>query len=378
MCPQVQHLTSETSQQTGSRLLALYEYEHVRAQADTLEDMAAAHHSEYLRNAACLAGEDGCFGFYYDAGSGIMSMVLHDVRGAGKADKTERLRERWLDSLLHVAAPTSAPQHLPYLKRNLHRPSPSLQPPAGAAAHKKGGKRGAKGAAPEAAGGGARDGAGGADSGREPLVWSDLQITNVLDGKGNKVRMGFTAFTTDVLFRREQRRSKGGYAGEARGPRVLTWQEARLEQIPAEAEAERVRRAAEEEEEARARKEAESEEEGSADEDEDEEREQQQEQPGDGEDKMEEDDAEVQDDEGAVDASAGLDTLMAVSLDEGDAEGESDKLGEDAADRADMPEDAPAKKEPRPKAAAAKERDNNDEDAAGKAAAAGRRSSRRR
>ena len=46
MCPQVQHLTSETSQQTGSRLLALYEYEHLRAQADTLEDMAAAHHSE--------------------------------------------------------------------------------------------------------------------------------------------------------------------------------------------------------------------------------------------------------------------------------------------------------------------------------------------
>ena len=70
--------------------------------------------------------------------------------------------------------------------------------------------------------------------------------------------------------------------------------------------------------------------------------------------------------------------MMAVSHDEGDAEGESDKLGEDAADRADMPEAAPAKKEPRPKAAAAKERDNNDEDAAGKAAAAGRRSSRRR
>ena len=49
-------------------------------------------------------------------------------------------------------------------------------------------------------------------------------------------------------------------------------------------------------------------------------REQQEEQPGDGEDKMEEDDAEVQDDEGAVDASAGLDTLMAVSHDEGDAD----------------------------------------------------------
>jgi hypothetical protein len=28
---QVQHLTSDSSQQTGARLLALYEYEHVRA-----------------------------------------------------------------------------------------------------------------------------------------------------------------------------------------------------------------------------------------------------------------------------------------------------------------------------------------------------------
>jgi hypothetical protein len=97
---QVQHLTSETSQQTGSRLLALHEYEHLRARTGSLDELEAPHLAEYMRNAACLAGEEGCFGFYFDKATQVLSIVLHDVQDSGKAGlRKERRREGWYVAL---------------------------------------------------------------------------------------------------------------------------------------------------------------------------------------------------------------------------------------------------------------------------------------
>jgi hypothetical protein len=56
-------------------------------QAETLDDIETLQLEEYLRNAACLTGEDGCFGFYFDTNSQVLSIVLHDVSDAGKANK---------------------------------------------------------------------------------------------------------------------------------------------------------------------------------------------------------------------------------------------------------------------------------------------------
>jgi hypothetical protein len=53
---QVQHLTSDSSQQTSSVLLALHEYEHLRLGKESLDDIDGLHLAEYQRNAACLAG----------------------------------------------------------------------------------------------------------------------------------------------------------------------------------------------------------------------------------------------------------------------------------------------------------------------------------
>jgi len=120
---QVQHLTSDSSQQTGAKLLALHEYEHLRAKSETLDDIAPPHLAEYMRNAACLTGEEGCFGFYFDTATQVLSVVLHDLKHSGKADvRAEQKHEHWCDHLVGKAgkALADAPSlKLPYLHRNI-------------------------------------------------------------------------------------------------------------------------------------------------------------------------------------------------------------------------------------------------------------------
>jgi len=119
---QVQHLTSDSSQQTGAKLLALHEYEHLRAKSETLDDIAPPHLAEYMRNAACLTGEEGCFGFYFDSATRVLSVVLHDLKHSGKAHvRAEQKHEHWCDHLVDAGnALADAPSlKLPYLHRNI-------------------------------------------------------------------------------------------------------------------------------------------------------------------------------------------------------------------------------------------------------------------
>jgi len=250
---QVQHLTSDTSQQSASKLLALHEYEHVRASRETLDDLAAPHLAEYMRNAACLTGEEGCFGFYFDTGTRALSIVLHDIKDSGKSDKAERRREDGLDDLLEAVDITRAAEdreRLPYLHRN-------IQSAARAAASQR------------AAGGGDEDAGDVADR-----MCLGVENVSKLELKLSEDRLAYCPHTTDLLHRAARCRVPAEFAGTERGKRVMEWQEVRLTKIPAEAEEERRRRKEEEEEEEeeeRRRKEEDDQDEKGDDEEEEEE-----------------------------------------------------------------------------------------------------------
>jgi hypothetical protein len=248
---QVQHLTSDTSQQSASRLLALHEYEHVRASRESLDDLEAPHLAEYMRNAACLTGEEGCFGFYFDTETRALSIALHDIKDSGKADKAEQWREDGLDDLLEAVEITNAAEDrekLPYLHRNIQSAARS----AGASQH--------------ATRGGEEDAADVAER-----MCRGVEDVSQLAMKYSADRLAYCPHTTDLLHRAARCRLPADFAAKERESRVMEWQELRLTKIPAEAEEERRRRKEEEEEEEERRwKEEDDDDEEKGDEDEEE------------------------------------------------------------------------------------------------------------
>lgn len=73
---QAQSLTSDASTQSGAKLLALHEYEHLRG--------GGVYYPLYRANAASLTDGDGCFAFYYDASKGTLTVQLIDYKDSTK------------------------------------------------------------------------------------------------------------------------------------------------------------------------------------------------------------------------------------------------------------------------------------------------------
>lgn len=325
---QAQSLTSEASAQSGSRLLALHEYELLRAakqeQPSNDVDSEGLSACDYLGNASCLTGDDGCFGFYYDMSQGVLSIGVLDNKDTSSLAKTdarvERRREEWFEDLLAPGTIIEAREKLSYTHRSLPRAM--------------GGKS-------------------------ELELLTGLAERKDLEIAYGEDRVSFQPLTSDFHHRPANVRATGAvssWAKNRRAAKVRSWQKERLLAIPAEAAAQAALKAEKEAEERAAAEadedEEDEDEEGEAEGDgEDEDGEEGDGDEDDGEDGGEGDEdenAEGEDedgDEGEGDEGegGGLDQLMQAGR-RGTSDGEAaeeEALGEDG-DAAAMEMDPPA------------------------------------
>jgi len=196
---QVQSITSESSTQTGARHLALMEYECLRTGAENWEDINPL---DYLGNASCLSGEEGCFAFFYSTKDERLTIALLDVKEGGKADtRNERKRQDWIDDLMSTMTDTDAVDKRPFLTRSFNKCL--------------------------------------AKYGKEDA----FVRLGCMEIKCSDSRVSFGSMTNECQYRRKFSKEVTAYSISRRRKKVQAWQEERLKKIPEEAAAEAARQA---------------------------------------------------------------------------------------------------------------------------------------
>uniref|UniRef100_A0A7S4UTN2 Sin3 C-terminal domain-containing protein n=1 Tax=Guillardia theta TaxID=55529 RepID=A0A7S4UTN2_GUITH len=203
---QVQALTSEISTQSGSRHLALHEYERVRAGMEASEaELDEKSSTEYFSNASYLTGEDGCFGFFFDTKRDVLTLALLEMKHSGKCDhKCEKRKEDWFDDFVAIGSVIEDREKVPYLIRNLEKKS--------------------------------------SDEASKRILVEELEQYAGLEMRYGEDKVTFCAHTWDYQHRPKRFRCPANFNTSMRSEKVRMWQEERLKRIPMEVEEEEARK----------------------------------------------------------------------------------------------------------------------------------------